>query len=173
MCFVLVCVHSFLLNVTWLNAILCPNCSFVHICLCPHFGWTNVCFFFSFLFCLISPISFYLFNLWRHLAWLWLSPPHDCCCCCCRHRGCIDVDAVHCPLSPCCTHGPPKHHGTHPLVFFFPPIFFSLLYFTFLFSILVSDSTRQSWESTMPPPVSKLLFFFLERERVKGSPQRL
>lgn len=119
--------------------------------------------------------------MWWHLAWLWLPPSihdHRCCCCCRRHCRCVDVDAVHC-LSPCCTHlvsnttwRPPSH----PDLYLHPKFLFRLFFFNlflplvfFFFSILVSDSSRQSWESTMPSPVSKSFF----RERVKGSLQTI
>lgn len=168
--------HSFLLNVTLLNSILYPNCSFVHICLCSHFGWTNVCFSF-FVFCLISHHFFFFLFFW---FWMWrhgfgFPSFHEYRCR--LHCRCVDVDAVHCPL-PCCTHlvsnttwRPPScpYLCLHPKSLFC--LFFNLFLplVLFFFSILVSDSTRQSWESTMPLPVSKYFF----RGRVKGSLQTI
>lgn len=142
-------VHSFLLNVTLLNSILYPNCSFVHMCLCSHFGWTNVCFFllFSFLsppFFLCVFFFFFWFWMWCHLAWLWLAPSLHDHRCRCRHCHCRCVDVT--PLStvphPAAHTWSTIRHGAYPLVFtfifvqnlcsaFFFSIFFSLSYFSF------------------------------------------
>lgn len=160
--FVLVCmvktVHSFLLNVTLLNSILYPNCSFVHVCLCSHFGSTNVCFFFCFLSYLPHFIYLFIYYLNVMSSCVALAspslprpplPPPLSMCWCWR-----------CPLSLTLLHTSGLQYNMAPTLFqnlcsafFFSNLFLPLvLYF---FTILVSDSSRQSWESTMPPPVSK------------------
>lgn len=174
--FVCVCVCG--VNSSFLNGVLLKTFypQTVHLCtyVCSHFGCTNVCYF-SFVFCLISPIFCLIlfFNVMSSCVALAspfpppppppppLPPPLPplpllMCWCWRLSLTLLHTSGLQNNMVPVRLPLPSSSSKISVSPFFFPNpcycFFFFLLYF---FSILVPNSTRQSWESTMPPPVSK------------------